>query len=191
MKNILLIFSMLVLSSTFLSAQEQPSDIIFIVDELRTAWDIEADKMETYEGMKEYCHSKLYRKNVSDLLSKIHHYDTLLYFTVTEKYDTNEDAAAKETLNDILKLETEYTNPNFVAFLKLECEKVVNIEKNLAKKDSGGFDKDIAALEEELTQYIDAVTERVDLVDEHIHHLKELDTTSIQPAEENEDDTGF
>ncbi|MEO9806087.1 MAG: hypothetical protein ABJF04_22700 [Reichenbachiella sp.] len=191
MKYIFAIFATVVLSSSLLFAQEKPNDIIFIVDELRTAWDVEADKMETYAGMKEYCHSKAYRKSVSELLSNIHHYDTTLYFTVNEKYDASKDLAAKETLNDILTLETKYTTPNFVAFLKLECEKVIDIEKNLAKKDSGGFDKDISALEEELTQYIDAVTERVDLVDEHIHHLKELDPNSIQPKTENDEGTGF
>lgn len=172
-------------------AQKKPNDIIFIVDELRTAWDIEALKMESYEGMKEYCHSKTYRKDVLDLLHQIHHYDTTLYFTVTEKYDANADAAAKETLDDIMTLETKYTNRNFVAFLKKECDKVIHIEKNLAKKDSGGFDKDIAALEEELIEYIDAVTLRVDLVDEHIHHLKELDPGRLELPKERNEGTGF
>lgn len=191
MKKIVWILFTVLFPFNVLYAQEKTSDIIFIVDELRTAWDIEALKMESYEGMREYCHSKPYRKRVLDLLNDIHHYDTTLYFTVISKYDADKDAAAKETLDDILTLETEYTNRNFVDFLKKECEKVVHIEKNMAKKDSGGFDKDIEALEEELTQYIDAVTERVDLVDEHIHHLKELDPTNIQPEKENGDDTGF
>lgn len=191
MKKLTLIIAVFVWFASGLWAQEKTSDIIFIVDELRTAWDIEALKMESYVGMKEYCHSKTYRSSVSNLLNKIHHYDTTLYFTVMEKYDVKKDPAAKETLDDILKLETEYTNPNFVAFLKEECKKVIAIEKNLAKKDSGGFDKDIDALEEELTLYIDAVTERVDLVDEHIHHLKALDPESLEPKTENSEASGF
>lgn len=191
MKKTVFITSIILLSSVSLFAQKKTKDIIFIMDELRTAWDIEALKMESYEGMKEYCHSKPYRKSVAELLSHIHHYDTTLYFTVTDKYDINKDPAAKETLDDILTLETKYTNPNFIAFLKKECEKVISIEKNLAKKDSGGFDKDIAALEEELIQYIDAVTMRVDLVDEHIHHLKELDPTSIKPKKVDDEAAGF
>lgn len=191
MKNITLALLLFVLSANTLSAQNDTNDIIFIVDELRTTWDIEALKMEKYDGMREYCHSKVYRKKVLDILNQIHHYDTTLYFTVTDKYDVSSDPEAKETLDDILTLETEYTNPKFVAFLKKECEKVLHIEKNMAKKDSGGFDKDIAALEEELIEYIDAVTERVDLVDEHIHHLKELDPKYLKPTTQNEDESGF
>lgn len=192
MKNITTTFVLLLLISLPLLGQKKTKDIIFIMDELRTAWDIEALKMESYEGMKEYCHSKAYRKDVLNLLRQIHHYDTTLYFTVTDKYDSKSDAEAKETLNDIMTLETDYTNKKFVSFLKKECEKVIDIEKNLAKKDSGGFDKDIAALEEELIQYIDAITERVDLVDEHIHHLKELDPETLKvPKESAEDASGF
>lgn len=191
MKKNVSILVLLVLFSSVLFAQKRPNDIIFIIDELRTSWDIEAMKMETYEGMKDYCHSKSYRKDVSHLLSQIHHYDTTLYFTVNDKYNASEDLAAKETLDDIILLETKYTNKNFTAFLEKECEKVIHIEKNMAKKDSGGFDKDIAALEEELILYIDAVTERVDLVDEHIHHLKALDPNAIQPKKEKSEGTGF
>ncbi|WP_422358783.1 hypothetical protein [Reichenbachiella sp.] len=193
MKNFLLTFLLATLSTLSLTAQENTNDIIFIVDELRTTWDIEALKMEKYDGMREYCHSKPYRKKILDLLDQIHHYDTTLYYTVNDKYDVSSDPEAKETLEDIMTLETVYTNPNFVAFLKKECEKVIHIEKNMAKKDSGGFDKDISALEEELIEYIDAVTERVDLVDEHIHHLKELDPKALKPAKkkEDEDASGF
>ena len=143
MKNIFVLAAFYTLTSLSLSAQKKANDIIFIIDELRTAWDIEALKLESYDGMRDYCHNKTYRKSVLDLLDNIHHYDTTLYFTVTSKYDVNQDAAAKETLDDILTIETKYTNRNFISFLKVECEKVIHIEKNLAKKDSGGFDKDI------------------------------------------------
>ncbi|UXX78425.1 hypothetical protein N7E81_13770 [Reichenbachiella carrageenanivorans] len=191
MKKTISILALFILFSSTIFAQKRPNDIIFIIDELRTSWDIEALKMETYEGMKDYCHSKSYRKEVSHLLSQIHHYDTTLYFTVNEKYNAGEDLAAKETLDDIILLETKYTNQKFVSFLKKECDKVIHIEKNMARKGSGGFDKDIAALEEELVLYIDAVTERVDLVDEHIHHLKALDPNAIQPKKEKSEGTGF
>ncbi|WP_456461966.1 hypothetical protein [Reichenbachiella sp.] len=193
MKKLTLTFLLFSLSTLSLTAQKKVNDIIFIVDELRTTWDIEALKMEKYDGMREYCHSKPYRNKILDLLDQIHHYDTTLYYTVSDKYDVSSDPEAKETLADIMTLETVYTNPNFVAFLKKECEKVIHIEKNMAKKDSGGFDKDISALEEELIEYIDAVTERVDLVDEHIHHLKELDPKALKPTKkkEKEDASGF
>lgn len=191
MKSIASTIALFVICSLPITAQKKTNDIIFIMDELRTAWDIEALKMESYEGMKEYCHSKSYRKDVIHLLNQIHHYDTTLYFTVTGKYDANADPKAKETLDDILTLETVYTNRKFVSFLKKECEKVIDIEKSMAKKDSGGFDKDIAALEEELIQFIDAITERVDLVDEHIHHLKELDPKTLEPRKENSEGAGF
>ena len=99
-------------------AQESSKDIVDIIDELRTDWDMEAEKLETYEGIKEYCHSKHYKKSVLKLLSTIHHYDTTLFNIVSEKYDVANDAAAKETLDDILLIETKYTNPNFKLFLR-------------------------------------------------------------------------
>lgn len=170
-----LILLLLLVTYNFSWSQESTQDIVDIIDELRNDWDLEAEKMETYVGIKEYCHSKHYQKKVMKLLTTIHHYDTTLFNIVSEKYDVNNDAAAKETLDDILLIETKYTNPNFKLYLKEECEKVISIEKNQAKKGSGDFDSDISALEDELIYYIDAITERIDLVDEHIHHLGDFD----------------
>ena len=175
MKSFLTTCLLITLNFNASFGQTLEKDVIFIVDELRTEWDLEAENLETYVGMKDYCHSKSYRRKIVKLLDLIHHYDTSIYFAVTAMYDTNEDAAAKETLDDIMIIEKKYTNRNLVSFLKTECDKVITIEKNLAKKDSGGFDKDIESLEEELLFYIDAITLRVDLVDEHIHHLKGFD----------------
>ena len=154
-------------------AQESESDIVDIIDDLRYKWDDEAINLESFEGMEKYCHEKKYRNKVLELLNTIHHYDTTLYFVVTSKYDSSKDLQAKETLDDIIVVESKYTTPNFLEFLSQECEKVKLVERHQRSIHYDTTDE-ISDLESELIQYIEAVTTRIDLVDEHIHHLKDL-----------------
>lgn len=173
MRKIVCLLTMLCLTCFSALAQDDQEDIVFIVDELRYAWDDEAVKLETFEGMEEFCHVKSYKREITDLLNKIHHYDTTLYNIVSSKYDASEDAAAKETLDDIILIESKYTTKNFLEFLDFECDKVKTIEKHL-RKPNNDVDAEMGRLERELTRYIEAVTLKIDLVDEHIHHLKDL-----------------
>jgi hypothetical protein len=155
-----------------ITAFAQNEDQILIeADDLRYQWDDEALILESFEGMERYCDEKKYRAEITDLLNTIHHYDTLLYNIVLEKYDEEEDLQAKEALTDILTVESEYTTPNFVQFLSVECGKVKTIEKHL-RKIGNHTDSEIERLEKELVRYIDAVTERIDLIDENVHHLR-------------------
>ena len=110
MKGILLAALLIVSMGVF--AQEG-EDIVKIVDDLTIKWDNEAVKLQTYEGLQTYCSTKPYRDKTIKLLDKIHHYDTLLYGIVSTKYDADKDEEAKATLDDIDRLETEYTTKNF------------------------------------------------------------------------------
>ncbi len=155
-------------------AQEEEEDIVKIIDDLTIRWDAEAVKLETYNGLKDYCQIKPYRDQTIELLNLIHHYDTSLYMIVKKKYDTSEDAEAKATLDDIVTVETIYTTPSFLKFLHKECGTLNGIENNLAKKGGKEYKKEVKALEKELFKYVEGITRRIDLIDEHVHHLKEL-----------------
>ncbi|MEQ9467970.1 MAG: hypothetical protein RLN88_11200 [Ekhidna sp.] len=166
MKYILIVsFSIL---TFFAQAQE---NIVAVIDDLTVKWDKQAEELETYSGIKYYCTAEVYREKTIALLDKIHHYDTLLYQIVSEKYENSSDKEADATLKDILTVEIEYTTPNFKAFLKEECVKFEEIGEEYDISSSKYF-KEIEKLEKELAKYVDAVTARIDLIDEHVHHLK-------------------
>lgn len=171
MKKVTLILaSICFLSVTTVFAQDE-TEILITVDDLRYQWDDEAVNLETFEGMERYCHEKKYKKEITDLLNSIHHYDTLLYNVVSKKYAQTDDLQVKEALNDILTVESEYTTVNFLQFLADECEKVKTIEKHQRNK-SNDTSSERKKLERELFRYIESVTERIDLIDENVHHLR-------------------
>lgn len=159
----------LVISSFLVSAQEE--DIVKIIDDLTIKWDKQAERLASFNGMKYYCTSEEYRANTVGLLDKIHHYDTLLYQIVSEKYDGSSDKEAQQTLKDILTVETKYTTPNFIAFLSEECAKFKQIGEEYGREDGSKYYKEVEKLEKELTKYVVNVTNRIDLIDEHVHHL--------------------
>ncbi|MBV6647455.1 MAG: hypothetical protein KI790_18495 [Cyclobacteriaceae bacterium] len=157
-------------------AMSQDEDIVAIIDDLTAKWDAEALKMKTYDGLKDYCKIKPYRDKTVKLLNKIHHYDTTLYEIVTSKYDTNKDSEAKATIDDIETLEIQYTTKLFLKFLHQECNRFNEIENNLKRKGGSEYEKEVKALEKELSKYVLAITKRIDVIDEHVHHLKGLNS---------------
>lgn len=150
----------------------QDENIVKIIDDLTMKWDKQAESLEKYSGMKYYCTSEKYRDNTIALLDKIHHYDTVLYNRVTEKYKDVKDKEASATLKDILTVETEYTTPSFKSFLKDECNRFNEIEEKYEKSSGSQYYKEVEKLEKELSKYVINVTKRIDLIDEHVHHLK-------------------
>lgn len=154
-------------------AQEEGEDIVKIIDDLTLEWDEGAEQLRTYESLKEYCRIKPYRDRTIKLLNQIHHYDTVLYMIVTEKFDANKDPEAEATLKDIDKLEIEYTTASFKKFLHKECNTVNEIENNVPAS-SAQYGREVKALEKELKKFVDAITAQIDLIDEHVHHLEGL-----------------
>ena len=156
-----------------ISAQETRS-IVEIVDDLTIKWDNEAKALDSYEGLENYCHNRVYRMETIKLLDEIHHYDTVLYAIVSTKYKDSEDAEARATLDDIETLESDYTTLSFKKFLRAECGKLNDTERNYGAQQGEEYTKEVALLEEELDKYIMSITRRIDIIDEHIHHLKGL-----------------
>ncbi len=147
------------------------SEVAKTIDKLRYAWDDEAEKLETYEGLGNFCSESTYRKKIINMLDEIHHYDTLLYGIVTRKFNANQDAEAKATIEDIETLEVDYTTLSFKKFVHKECNTYNEIENNLGAAKGKEYEKEVKALEEELIKYVDAITKRIDIIDEHVHHL--------------------
>lgn len=153
---------------------KKDKDIVTIIDELRIQWDKEAEKLETYDGLRDFCRIKPYRDNTIELLDEIHHYDTTLYFTVKEKFDVDQNEEAKATLDDIEELEKDYRTQSFLKFLHKECNTYNDIEKNFGRSKGAKYEKEVAALEQEMKKYVMSITELVDVIDEHVHHLDGL-----------------
>lgn len=168
----------LLLSQTFAQnkyqKQKEDKDIVTIFDDLRENWDQEAVKLETYEGLKDFCRIKPYRENVIELLDNIHHYDTTLYQTVKAKFDLDQNPEAKATLDDIEELEKDYRTRSFLKFLHKECNTFNDIERNYGRSKGPEYEKEVTKLEKEMVKYVEAIKELVDVIDDHIHHLKGL-----------------
>lgn len=162
----------LTLLTMSLCSFSQEEDIVKIIDDLTIKWDKRASDLEKYSGIKYYCTAENYRVETIELLDKIHHYDTLLYQIVSEKYEDIKDKEARATLKDILTVETDYTTPNFKAFLGEECDRFNEIGEKYEQTSGSKFYDEIEKLEKELTKYIESITTRIDLIDEHVHHLK-------------------
>jgi len=105
-------------------------------------------------------------------LDKIHHYDTVLYQVVSEKYANIKDKEAQATLDEILTVETEYTTPNFKTFLSEECGKFKEAGDEYGTHSGSKYYKEVEKIEKELAKYVEKITTRIDLIDEHVHHLK-------------------
>ncbi len=172
MNRVNLITLILFLFASTAAAQEE--DIVKIIDDLTIEWDNGAEKLSTYEGLKEYCRVKPYRDRTIKLLNNIHHYDTVLFQIVTEKFEMEKDPEAKATIDDIETLEVDYTTKSFLVFLREECQESNFIENNLGRAGGEEYKQEVAALEEELKKYIDAITRQIDLIDDHVHHLNGL-----------------
>ena len=145
------------------------------IDEITYDWDLEADKLSSYEGLQELCFDEAYRMKILKLLDDIHHYDTVLYNVLTKLSRTNDDKEIKKTLKDIKKFETEYDSKSFIHFMNGECKAMNEIEKSSDKtaNDVGinSYSGQVYLLETELYKYVKHVTARVDKIRLHVHHL--------------------
>lgn len=147
------------------------------IDEITYKWDLEADKLSSYEGLQSLCSDEEYRKGIFVLLEEIHHYDTVLYGILVKLSRTSKDKEIEKTLKDIKKFEEEYNTKAFVHFMNEECKAMVDIEKHAdeTRNDVGtnSYSGQIYLLETELFKYVKHVTDRVDKIRQHVHHLSQ------------------
>ncbi len=150
---------------------QSQENIVSVIDDLTVKWDQGAINLKTYQGVQEFCLSESYKSKTIELLDEIHHWDTTLYFIVKNKFDENKDKEAKATLEDIERLEEEYSTANFKLFIQEECTQLKVIEKSFDEATVKRYENDIKKFEKELIKYVNSITYRIDIIDEHIHHL--------------------
>lgn len=163
------IFSFLLILSNLSFAQEK--NIVSVIDELTVKWDRTAIELRTYQSITNFCEDTNYRSYTVNLLDQIHHWDTTLYFIVQDKFDISQDKEAAATLEDIEKLETDYTTEKFKNFIQEECAILKVIESHFDPERVKKYENEIKSFEKESNKYILSITERIDIIDEHVHHL--------------------
>ncbi|GAB4239370.1 MAG: hypothetical protein Tsb0034_15400 [Ekhidna sp.] len=170
------LFIILFISSSFsLFSQDQSERLDEKIDQITYDWDLEADKLSSYEGLQLLCTDQKYRLRIFDLLKDIHHYDTVLYEVLVDLSRRSSDKEIEKTLKDIKKFEKEYDTNSFIRFMNDECKAMIEIERNAeeSKNDVGynSYSGQVYLLETELFKYVKHVTDRVDKIRTHVHHL--------------------
>ena len=165
----------LTLVTTSIFSQEEEGRLDDKIDELTYRWDLEADKLSSYEGLTNLCADDSYRHRIFSLLRDIHHYDTILYDVLTDLSKKKHSKEVNKTLRDIKKFEEEYDMRSFIHFMSEECKAMIDIEKNAenTRNEVGytSYSSQVYLLETELYKYVKHVTHRVDKIREHVHHL--------------------
>lgn len=145
------------------------------IDDVTYSWDLEADKLATYDGLLYVCSNQEYRTKVISLLNEIHHLDSVLYGVLVKLEKKSKDKEISRTLKDIKKFEMEYGTKNFIHFMGDECHAAGEIEKDAenTKNQVGinSYSGQVYVLETELFKYVKHVTQRVDKIRLHVHHL--------------------
>ncbi|MEM6736155.1 MAG: hypothetical protein AAGC64_09520 [Bacteroidota bacterium] len=145
------------------------------IDEITYKWDLEADKLSSYEGLSNLCINEKYRFEIFNLLKEIHHHDSVLYKVLSKLSDRSKDKEIAITLRDIKKFEEEYNMKEFIHFLKRECKLLLEIERNIneTKNEVGytSYSSQVYMLETELYKYVKQITKSVDNIRRHVHHL--------------------
>lgn len=145
------------------------------IEELTLQWDKEADKLNNYNSLHQFCLAAEYRNEIITLLNNIHHYDSVLYDRLSKAARFNKDREIQKTLTEIETFEKEYDMQTFLHFLHNECIAVKEIEKSAkeTRNDIGeySYDSQVYRVETELNKFIKQITKRMDHIRKHVHHL--------------------
>lgn len=170
-------FTFLIFISTSLLSQSDVKNdrLDEEIDRVTYKWDLEADKLASYEGLQNLCADESYRLEVFDLLKEIHHYDTILYQVLVKLSHQSKDREIQRTLKEIKRFEEEYDIEAFVHYMHLECNAMLEIERESdnTRNEVGfiSYSSQIYLLETELIKYVKHITKRVDRLRLHVHHL--------------------
>ncbi len=158
-----------------LFAQDPKERLDDRIDEVTYQWDLEADKLATYEGLLVVCTDKPYRTEIISLLNEIHHLDSVLYEVLVDLSRVNTDKEIRKTIKEIEQFENEYNTKSFIHFMSQECKASREIEKDskYTRNEVGetSYSGQIYILETELFKYVKQITQRVDKIRIHVHHL--------------------
>jgi hypothetical protein len=182
MKQAILILRVLfIISATTLAigsrAQSADVSIEQTYDVLTEKWLAVSENLKHYEGLSSFCLTPEYRKYASEILTMLHHYDSVvLAFLLepgTEAIIGHQEY--KRTLTEIEEFETKYDIKSFMLFLRESCVTRNDLEKNkkTLQLDFGmyGYDGQITVLEADLTKFLNHIDKRVVSIDTHLHRI--------------------
>lgn len=184
----LLIFSFIIIFAFTLLAQNNqvPVSLEEQYDVITSEWLSRSGELKTYSGLAGVCTDAQYRKKTIEILSAIHHYDSLVLDALNDpanimKIDHKEYVSS---MKDIYKFEAEYGVRSFISLLRESCETRQDLEQNKEdlKKESGqySYDGQILVLETEIRKYLKHLDKKVIRIDDHLHLLRLDDVMSYQ-----------
>ena len=177
-----------------LHAQQPVVTIEEEFDVLTERWRMIVGQLETYDGLGAFCQSPDFRKESVEVLSTIHHLDSLILDMMLDPTSGLEVSKHdfRKTLKDIYKFEEEYGVRSFIAFLKESCITRNDLEANAddLRNESGmySYDSQVLMLETRLGKYLKHMMSKVESIDEHIHHIHPDQLSDIQILAQNETD---
>ncbi|MFT4737425.1 MAG: alkyl hydroperoxide reductase subunit AhpF [Cyclobacteriaceae bacterium] len=156
-------------------AQEEKESIGEAIDRVSFDWDTQAVELEYYAGLTKFCKDAEYRTSIIELMSEIHHFDSLLYEKALVAQSRSDDKEIKKLIKEIEGFEGKYSFHDFIHFLKEECDGLKKLEKNSEDLNTAtgeeSLDGQIYIIEVEMQRYVKHLTKRVDHIRKHVHHL--------------------
>jgi len=147
-------------------------------DEVTLDWLEASSMLSSYAGINAYCTSPATRKIVDNLMKTIHAYDSLIMTKLKEDKMARLDWHRREqrkALNDIEKLESEYSLAQFHDHMRESCAFRYEIEKNAEELKNGvgfeSYDGKVIVLETEMRRYLKKIDKLMVRIDENIHIL--------------------
>ena len=177
-----------------LQAQQPVGTIEEEFEVLTERWRTIVGQLETYDGLGAFCQSPDFRKESVEVLSTIHHLDSLILDMMLDPTSGLEVSKHdfRKTLKDIYKFEEDYGVRSFIAFLKESCITRNDLEANAEslRNESGmySYDSQIMMLETRLGKYLKHMMTKVGSIDEHIHHIHPDQLYDIEILAKNETD---
>ncbi len=146
-------------------------------DVLAGDWLEMSGRLKTYQGIQDFCATGPLRLELFHLLKEVHHYDSLILFSINDQQDylSWNPKEEKKTFKDINELETEFSQTQFIAHMRETCafKKEIETHKNELKNGIGveSYDGKILLLETQIRRYLGKIDKLVLKMDDHLHVL--------------------
>ncbi len=164
-----------ILTILFFSLTVKSQDIEQQYANLTDQWLELSEILQSYEGLSAFCKTPELRDYSLDILSQLHHYDSVVLEFLHEP-DTETVIGSKEyrrSLKDIEKFENDYDNRSFMAFLRNSCIARNELEKDKEELVNGygsdSYDGQVLVLENELGKFMRHLDRRIVHIEKHLH----------------------
>ncbi len=146
-------------------------------DRLTAQWLKISDVLKDYQGLSEFCVDPDFRSYTKEVLTQIHHYDSVVLDFLNEP---GTEALIghheyKKTMKDISKFEGKYSIKAFYDFLNESCITRNGLERDRDELElnSGidSYDGQIVVLQADVNKFLKHIDRRVVAIDEHLHRI--------------------